>query len=236
LCNPEFGLHKPEYNGWKVFYFVGNPNLNQKYKIENNVFTMQCEDSYIHVLKKVVMAIEIIFELYHIEEGILRCGDDLVFDEKNLIKFIENKNKTDYEGELVTFGKNNEKRRLDYFMPNYFVQRPEELLNPMNGLQNFTLNDIVKFCYVPNCSYLGGVICFISQKSCQFIIKTMKSINYDILTYDPEYGYPYIIEDIGVGFILKNFGIYPTQRDLYSNEMVDFSKTEFIGCHTNYNK
>jgi hypothetical protein len=43
---------------------------------------------------------------------------DLLFDENNLVKFIESTNKRDYEGYLVTFGNNdNVKRRLDYFMP-----------------------------------------------------------------------------------------------------------------------
>jgi hypothetical protein len=236
LNNPLFGLKSKEYNGWKVFYFIGNPCLDEKYQLNGNLFTLKCEDSYIHVLKKVVMALEIIFELYNIEEGILRCGDDLIFNEKNLLKFIHQQNKHDYIGKLVTPLNSSVEKKIDYFIPNYFINRQNELFYPLNGLKDKTIDDIIKYNEVPNVKYAGGVIFYLSKQSCEILIQSMKSINWDIFKYYDRYGYPYIIEDIGVGFILNAYGINPIHVDLYSDYEVSFENTDPIGCHTNHSK
>jgi hypothetical protein len=230
-----FGLQKKEYQDWKVFYFLGDPHLSQKYKITDNLITLQCEDSYLHVMKKVVMGIEVILDIYDIQEGILRCGDDLIFSEKKLIEFLNFQNKTDYMGKLANpYINQSITKKVDYFVPNYFIPRQNELNDPMNGLTTMTIDDIIKFNEVPNVKYTGGVVTYLSKKSCQLIVHSMKNINYDLLKYYPNYGYPYIIEDIGIGFLLNTFGIKPCMYDLYSDYEINFDQaTTQIACHTN---
>ena len=53
----KYKLQNNDYNNWKVIYVLGDVNLNSDYKIENNLMTIKCEDSYIHLLKKLVLAI-----------------------------------------------------------------------------------------------------------------------------------------------------------------------------------
>ena len=48
---------------------------------------IKCEDSYLHLLKKFALAIKAVKCLFNIKEGILRCGDDLIFNEDNLSLF-----------------------------------------------------------------------------------------------------------------------------------------------------
>jgi hypothetical protein len=48
---------------------------------------IKCEDSYLHLFKKLVLSLKYLKECFNIKEGILRCGDDLIFNENNLVNF-----------------------------------------------------------------------------------------------------------------------------------------------------
>ena len=50
---------------------------------------MKCEDSYIHLLKKLVLSIKIIYSIFNIKEGILRSGDDIIYNELILESFLK---------------------------------------------------------------------------------------------------------------------------------------------------
>jgi len=84
----EFALPKDNYNGWEVIYVVGDLSSKYEYIFQGNLLTIKCEDSYIHLLKKVVLAIEILYQNFNIKQGILRCGDDLIFNEEKLVEFL----------------------------------------------------------------------------------------------------------------------------------------------------
>jgi hypothetical protein len=234
LKEPNFGLKKKDYNGWKVFYILGNPNLINDYEINDNYITIKCEDSYIHVLKKVVFAIKIIYSLYNIEEGILRCGDDLVFNEQKLLKFLNTNDKNDYMGKVIN--NNLDKsitKKFDNFMPIYYYNHTDDLLNPLNGL-TIGLDNLLKMNEIPNITYTGGVIVYLSNNSCNKLIYTMNNINWDIFKYYTKFGYPYIIEDVGVGFILNMYKISPVSCNLYSDNENDINiDNDCIGYHTN---
>ena len=66
-------------------------------------------------------------------------------------------------------------------------------------------------------------------------INHLESINWNVFTKDEQFGYPYIIEDIALGFILNNKNIYPTSYNLYSNNSIekDTLHTETFAFHTN---
>ena len=137
----EFKLSKKNYSGWKVFIVIGNPFLESEYIINDNMITIKCEDSYIHLTKKVVMAFKIIAQLYTITEGILRCGDDLVFNEIKLNKFLNKKDKTNYMGVVACRNKKIQKV-TEMFMVDYFNKNPNDLLEKLNGI-NYTLEETI---------------------------------------------------------------------------------------------
>lgn len=234
----KYMLPNSEYMGYKVFYVIGNPNIISNYEIRNrNFITLKCEDSYVHILKKVALAINVITNLYEIEEGILRCGDDLIFHESNLCKFLMSTKLNDYMGyidghetgnEIIPFEKITS--RLDSFMSDYFETHQEDLLNPLNGLENY-MDIIPTLKIVPNCRYINGVTTWLSIKSCRAILNTVLDPHWDTFQYNNKYGFPYIIEDVGIGFILAKHGIYPVDQKYYT---IDFSNSdETFAFHTN---
>jgi hypothetical protein len=83
-----FKLPKNEYAGWKVIYVIGDLFLDCDYKFENEFLFVKCEDSYIHLLKKLVLSLKYLYQTFDIKEGVLRAGDDLLFNEDILVKFL----------------------------------------------------------------------------------------------------------------------------------------------------
>lgn len=232
-------LEKTDYRGYKVFYVIGNPNIKSMYEIVNgNCITLRCEDSYLHILKKVIMSIDVITTIYDIEEGILRCGDDLIFNEPNLCHFLESPKLNDYMGNMDGYGSGNKlipfeniSKRTDMFMVNYFKNHPEDILNPLNGIGVYT-NIMDNLNIVPNCRYVDGVVVWLSIKSCSALIKELSIPAWDTCMYNDNYGFPYIIEDIGIGFILAKNNIYPVGRTFYINNGI-ITPGETIAVHTN---
>jgi len=225
----KYVLHKNTYNGWKVFIIIGDPFLKTEYEFidDTNIIKIRCEDSYIHLCKKVILGIKIVLDIYTLTEGILRCGDDLIFNEDNLEKFLRIKNKNDYIGNPMRSSSHVSKVK-DNFMPDYFAHHREDLENPLNGIK-YNLEELLLFNERPSLSYAAGVIVYYSIKSCNILIEHMKQIDWNIFEYSVKYGYPYIIEDVGVGFILNKNGIYPTYYNMYINT----AHVNAIGIHTN---
>lgn len=228
----EFQLSKRDYDGWKVFIILGDLTLDTEYKIEDNIITIKCEDSYFYVLKKVALGMKVIMTLFPTIEGILRCGDDLIFNEEQLQIFLNNQ-KHDYMG--VTWGRNPLKIPLgkheDNFMWDYYKHHPEDFSNPLHGLP--TPDTIKKMNQIPTVVAASGVIIYFSNRACKEIIKHMENINWNILAYTEDYGYPYTIEDNSIGFILHKAGIYPTDYPIYTESIELFKRNKFITLHTN---
>jgi hypothetical protein len=222
--------------GWPVFVIIGNPFLTCDYETMDtttpNIQTLyiKCEDSYIHVLKKVTMTIQIILSLYEIEEGILRCGDDLIFNQENLRGFLQYPGKRDYMG-VIALKIQGIYRHYNSFMVDYYKNHQDDLKNPVHGLTEMTMNDLAKFTEMPLCSYTGGVVTYLSKKSCKILVSHMMSIDWNVFHHDKEYGYPYVIEDIGIGYILSKNNIEPYACDLYTNDPSKFSQA--VALHTN---
>jgi hypothetical protein len=230
----KFGLKTLIYEGWPVFYFVGNPYLPTEYAFYNNFIILRCEDSYIHVAKKVVMGIAVIYSLFNVTEGILRCGDDLIFNENALTKFLQGP-KTDYMGYCPIYNKYGPTEIfinvIDNFMPNYYEKHRDELSNPLHGI-NKTIEEIRKYNKIPKFRYAGGVVVYLSKKSCILLIEHFKLINWDIYKYENNIGYPYIIEDVAVGFILLLYNIQLTNIMFYANKQI-LANESTIAIHTN---
>jgi len=232
----EFSLSKTSYNNWEVIYVIGDLFLNQNYILDGNILHVRCEDSYLHLLKKLAVAMKSVKELFNIKEGILRCGDDLIFNENNLIKFIKSK-KFDYWGQSCfkksykCIDKNNlKKTRPDPFMMLYYNKHKEDFLNPQHGITNMNLTSLSKYTTRPNIYGAAGVIFYLSNKSCDIIIRHMERINFNILSYDMfSRSYPYTIEDCGVSFILYCNNIEYTDGQFF----YDTPHENTIAKHTN---
>jgi hypothetical protein len=63
----EFSLHKTSYNNWEVIYVIGDLFLKENYILEGNILYLRCEDSYLHLLKKLVLAIKSVKEIFNVK-------------------------------------------------------------------------------------------------------------------------------------------------------------------------
>ena len=237
----KYKLPKNEYAGWKVIYILGNPLLSSEYQWDSsNQMTIKCEDSYIHLMKKVVLSIKILYDLYDIQEGILRCGDDLVFNEDVLEPFLKSK-KFDFMGQSPT--KMNclqkdmtpsllKRTRMDPFMLQYYSTHTEDFNNPQHNLKGVDIRNYMKRPEIP----IGpaGVLYYMSNSACATLISHMEQIQYDIFHLDTfTQSYPYTIEDCAVAYILyfHKFSFIHVDH-MYSN----FPSKHTIVYHTNHLK
>lgn len=226
----EFRLKNNEYDNWKVIYIIGDLFLESDYNLDGNLMTIKCEDSYIHLLKKLVLAIKYVNEIYDIKQGILRSGDDVVFNESNLVSFLK-MNKPDFIGSsptrcsLINPSLSDLKiTRHDYFMIEYYLKHLEDFLNPQHNLNGV---NILKYTKRPEIK-IGpwGALYYISNKCCNFLVSTMENINYDIFHFDEfTQSYPYTIEDCAVSFILYFNGIsfYNNNFFISDNDFSNFN-------------
>ena len=233
----EFSLQKTCYNNWEVIYVIGDLFMEKNYTLDGNFLYVKCEDSYLHLLKKLVLSIKYLNEIFIINKGILRCGDDLIINENNLIKFLDDRTtKYDYYGQNPK-GKNyicsgntrNELKKIkkDNFMIDYYASHRDDFLNPQHNLKNVNIS---LYSMRPDIYGAAGVIYYISNKACKTLILHMEKINYNILHYDSfTKSYPYTIEDCAVSFIMYFNGINFIHNFLFYNS--PFQDT--IAKHTN---
>ena len=215
---------------WKYVILKGDKDLECNYKFDSEKFilTVKCEDSYIHLLKKRVLGIKYVKEIFNLKEGILCCGDDFTSNKNSLIKYLNSVNKNDYEGKNSSVprnydpsNKNSLKKTVnDLFMYNYYKVHPEQIKE-----LNLTLEYLKSICKRPNVFGAAGLIFYLSNKSCNILIEHMESINYNVFYYDEfTKSYPYTIEDAAISFILyyhrvsfKNNHYFYTNKEKLEN-------------------
>ena len=238
-----FKLPKDDYGGWKVIYVIGDLFMNCDYKFvstssgsgareaHESHFTdfliVKCEDSYIHLLKKLVLSLKYLYETFDIKEGVLRANDDLIFNESLLRVFLDspkmiknNDGDGACEATAIDFlGKSSIAKSLfarDFVFADakrpptnsmhlvyYYDDHPEDFDNPQHnikGVGSIGIYNYTKQPYVP--AFIFGPLYYISNKSCAILINHLENINYDVFHYDEKTdSYPYTIEDCGVSFI-----------------------------------
>ena len=209
----EYALSKDEFCKWKVIYVIGDLFLESEYRLEKNILYVKCEDSYVHLLKKLVFAMKSLYEVFDIQQGFLRAGDDVIFNETKLNEFLTMENKPDYYGNsplsksVVHPNKDTYRSTTDdYFMVKYYETHPEDFSNPQHNLQGVNIANYVRRPRVDNCA--GGNMYYVSNRSCKLLLERMEQIQYNIFHFDEfSQSYPYTIEDCAVGFILLCNGI-----------------------------
>jgi len=228
------------YNNWEVVYVIGDFLLVESYKLKDDILYIRCEDSYIHLLKKLTLSIKYIKELFEIKEGILRCGDDLLFNEDNLIAFTKSV-KYDYYGQSY-YAKSYtchdisilKKVKYDNFMVHYYNDHKEDFDNIHHNLKGV---DMLMYTKRPDLYGAVGVIYYLSNKAINVLLEHMKSIDYNIFTYDEfTKSYPYTIEDCAVSFIMYSHQIPFTDSQRFLSDSNFPMYPETIVRHTNLYK
>lgn len=247
----EINLKHTSYDNWEVVHVIGDFFLPTNYKYENNETTngknylyLRCEDSYLHLLKKLVLSIKAVYEIFDIKEGVLRCGDDLYFNEKNLVTFLKSR-KYDYYGQskysysYKCVNKNVlNKLKIDNFMTRYYEKHHEDFFNPHHNLKNVNIS---LYAARPNLYGAAGVLFYLSNKACTLLVNHLEKINFNILHRDQfTNSYPYIIEDCGVSFIMymNDIAFIDSQSFIYKGNSYQvniskFYKSDTIVMHTN---
>lgn len=235
----EFGPKKNIYGKWKVIKVIGNYFLNKEYELKKDILYVKCEDTYLHLLKKLSLSIKYLYKIFNIEQGILRCGDDLIFNESILESFLKSK-KYDFYGQAASKKENYTSNNLDLlknniydpFMLDYYKNHKNELFDESNGM-NLTLDELNKYMIRPNIWGPSGAMYYISNYSCSVIINTMEKINYNIFHFDKfSNSYPYIIEDVGITYIMYyNLIPFINTQNLFQKKKNN--KNNCIVKHTN---
>jgi hypothetical protein len=179
-----------------------------------------------------------------LDEGILRCGDDLIFNEKNLIDFIKNK-KYDFYGQdqspkqsnglfsyLPDYDSLKNNNRNSDFMYNYYKKNQSDFSDKNHNLKDLDLEKIKKISIIPKVWGPAGIIYYLSNKSIQILLKHFEKINYDIFYFDKySNSYPYTIEDVAVTYIM-----YFNKIEFTIGKHFFGNNDNYIVKHTNYNK
>ena len=246
----QFKLKEKNILGWEIIDVYGDPTLNKKYTLENNKLIIKCEDTYLHLSDKILLALKILREIYDINEGIIKCDDDLIINKNALIKFLEIKNKEDY------IGKNFEKKDIinpvsyinfnhvahNNFLINYYNKHKSDKIYIESLLEKFDgkkLKNINSFPSINNIVALGHIY-YLSNKSIDIVvdnfIKKNKFRCFSIIFEDNKY-YPYVYEDVGIGYILFknniNLKIYPEMWYNPHYQNFDTNPLNYICVHTN---
>lgn len=244
----QFEIKENNILGWKVINVYGNINLNEDYKFDNNNLIIKCEDTYLHLTTKLILSFKILNEIYNIKEGILRCGDDLIFNIDNLKTFLNIKNKSDYVGknflkkDILNPINNIDFKSVDHtnFMINYYNNHIDDKKYIINFLEkyNICLGDLKFIPSITNQVGLGHIY-YLSTKSIKIVINhfLQKDSNLKFSIIKENDFYPYFIEDISIGYILFkkniNFTNYPEMWLNNHYQGFDTEKLEYICVHTN---
>ena len=227
---------KENYENWKVINVIGDLFLDCDYKLEGNLMTIKCEDSYLHLLKKVVLSFQYLYEMFDIKEGILKCNDDLIFNENILESFLRSSKKhkindneyidIDYMGRSSNgysminhnYICDPNKSHDDRCIINYYKTHQEDFDNPQHNLKGIDLEKYQKRPYTSTA--IHGPLMYLSNKSCKILINHMYNINYNIYHYDDKScSYPYTLEDCAISFILQSNNINLIHKNNWHKEL-----------------
>ena len=211
--------------------------------------TIKCEDSYFHLLKKLVLALKYLYENFDIKDGVLRSGDDLIFNEELLQSFLNspkqykignNYGNIDFLGNCSSgktlaehdFGTYENKSSESLHFVYYYNDHPEDFDNPLHNLKGV---DISKYTRHPSTPiFIHGPLLYFSNKSCEILINHMNNINYNILHYDEKTkSYPYTTEDLAIAYILYYNRINFIHCDNWYCNTDQPLKNNTLAIHTN---
>lgn len=237
---PMMGIVNGEVAGWPVVVVIGNPLIENEYEMrDEKVTVIRCEDSYFHLNKKGALAMKLISELYDVTHGILRCNDDLVFNFEalgNFFKEVEDGALGDYVGhdcgQNLDFSK---PTHHDSFSADYYRSRPDDFDNPLFGMQNIDLEKLDAHCEFPTVHSASGVLMYLSKRACSEVVRRMESIQFDQFTGVAGHGFPYILDDVSIGYMMREAGFIFEHRQMYDDHKL-VMEPWCLAYHTQVNK
>ena len=235
-CQPLFRRRFEKHNpglrvieGWPIVYCVANPQLDcpfllQKSKSQSvgDLLIIKSEDGYIHLLKKLSLACSALGKLYDIQNGILKLGDDIFINTELVSPFLRDIPSNDFIGHNYASASFDPKGRPfvspylddDSSMLVYYSSRPSEVVHPERGLGGRTLSRMTKRHRVPAVGV--GTAIYLSNRATEVLRKEMESVGYDIFAVDEKTGaYDYLIEDVGLAFIMFKHGLAFTDHPTF---------------------
>jgi hypothetical protein len=187
-----------------------------------DLLIVRSEDGYIHLLKKLSLACSALGEIYAIQNGILKLGDDILINMRLVPPFLRDIPKKDFIGHnygSASFDPNGKPFVSPYVdddtsMLAYYASRPAEVVHPDRGLGGRDISTMTRRHRVPACGV--GTAIYLSNHATDVLRKELESINYDIFAMDEKTGaYDYIIEDVGLAFILFKHGLAFTDHSTF---------------------
>jgi hypothetical protein len=223
-CQPLFRRRFEKHNpglraieGWPIVYCVADPRLDRPFLLQRSsshtvgdLLIIRSEDGYIHLLKKLSLACSALGELYAIQNGILKLGDDIFINMRLVPPFLRDISKKDFIGHnygSASFDPNGKSFVSPYVdddtsMLAYYSSRPSEVVHPDRGLGGRDISKMTRRHRVPACGV--GTAIYLSNLAT------------DIVTMDKKTGaYDYIIEDVGLAFILFKHGLAFTDHPTF---------------------
>ena len=52
-------------SNWKVIKVIGKPFMKKEYELVDDILFIKCEDSYLHLLKKLALSLKYIYKLFN---------------------------------------------------------------------------------------------------------------------------------------------------------------------------
>lgn len=212
-----------QVGGWPVVFVLGDNRIASHYEWRRVLpgrppfLVLNCEDSYIHLFKKVAMAVDVVVNHeFDVRTGVLRCGDDIVFDVPRLEAFLADAAAHgDYVGSAMgkePGGAAGPTAEVPAMLE-YYIGHPDDLRNPRHGLRAVDTTKLELVARIPNFRYAIGTVFLLSLRACQVLVAALHAIAYNVFApvLVGEYlTFPYHIEDVGVGWALREAGIAVT--------------------------
>lgn len=221
------------FQDWKVHVFVGDPNLKEEYKIEGKRIIIKCEDSYLYLMKKLCTSIQILHDIYDIQLGILRMDDDVVVDKGQLAAFLNRADLNMFDCVGTVVGADTKGLRRETWIYDYYMNRQSEL-EQINKLHDMSVQLSQLIIDAPNLLYTKGPMSYWSSKASNLIwsyfLKTVKGNIFFKEMFHNHMSQPYMIEDIGVGYILQKHNVVIHN---YPNFVSERKEVNPVGYHTN---
>lgn len=223
--------NKKSYAGWPVIYCLGDPRHVRPYSLMPAtgggapLLIVRCEDTYMHLLKKVDLAIHALQTMYKIEKGVIKVGDDMYFNDALVEQWVANLGKDDYVGHnysnrslklggepmIIT------KSCVDMSMMLYYKHHPAEAKEIQAMIPHMPIHTLVHRPEVPICPI--GTVYYLSNKAISALHKELESVHHNIFYRDPTSGsFNYFIEDVALVYTMLKHGIdFTNVSNLFSN-------------------
>ena len=244
-------LKYSELSGWPIIYLIGDPNLQSAWERRKcsmsetdviDVLVVKTEDSYINLFKKIVFGYRALSEIYDIEQGIIKCDDDVLLNKSALMEFIETSPKLDYIGKCysktdyrLTCPLENIGSKYSADVANYFATHLDALAETRKIIPHFSPDEYARIPALPEGYGCAGPLYYVSIHAIRLIIRLFLSCNSNLFHRDPDSNsYPFVCEDIGTSFILGKAGIKFVRNDLMFHNTWQYGGDieNTIGFHT----